>query len=130
MSRHHTETLPVRQWVKAECPYVVTGTYKLKTADQQNNVLYINHEENKAPIAVFAYIEKHAKGSANSGDTTLASGGPHTTFVFASVPLINGEVSKSQIAILIPDIATSDATIIRYTMLFFEGNSEDQITQD
>ena len=127
MPSHHYESLPVRQWVEADYPYVVTGTYKLHAADAQNTVVYINHSEGKAPCMVYAHIQSHAKGSG-SGDTELASG-TKTTFCFASVPLVNGVASTSQIAILIPDVATSDATVIRYTMLFFEGDDETQITQ-
>ena len=60
---------------------------------------------------VFACIEV-------GGTSELNTAGTVSLFVFATIPIVNGQKSTEQISILIPDIDTSASTKIRWTALF------------
>lgn len=86
-----------------------SGTYTCKAGDG-GSVVYVEHPKNKVPKMVYAQISN----ATNSSNTDLKSADPVTTFVFASVPLENGELSTNKIALLIPDIDNITGTEISW----------------
>ena len=99
---------------------IVSGIYTC-TGDQNNTVIYIDHNhknasgQSVAPKMVFACMYGHTSG----GDTNMASG-TVTMIVFATIPMTNGVLSTTQISFLIPDVTTSTSTKIMWTALFDE----------
>ena len=91
-------------------PEIVSGVYEC-TGNQNGQVVYIDHEQGRTPDMVFAYI---AKG----GTTEMNTAGTASLFVFATIPIVNGLPSTTQLSILIPDIDTSTKTKIHWTALF------------
>ena len=91
-------------------PEIVSGVYTC-TGNQNGQVVYIDHGQGRTPDMVFAYIEV-------GGTTEMNTAGTASLFVFATIPIVNGQASTEQISILIPDIDTSTETMIRWTALF------------
>ena len=82
--------------------------------DKNGQVMTITHSLGVAPKMVYAHISNGGTTELNGG----TSSNPLTLFVFATVPLVGGNLSTSQINILIPDVTTSSTTKVIVTALY------------
>ena len=82
--------------------------------DKNGQVMTITHSLGVAPKMVYAHISNGGTTELNGG----TSSSPLTLFVFATVPLVSGKLSTSQINILIPDVTTSSTTKVIVTALY------------
>ena len=93
---------------------IKSGVYTCSnTKDQANEVITILHGySGHTPKIVFAYIEK-------AGTPLMGEGAANSSinlFLFATVPLVNGLPSTSEISFLMPDIPTIKTDGTRYSV--------------